>query len=246
MSYSEIIGRMLKTMTDEGRSRIEHVANTPQSTTDQTVNKWLGIVENFLHSKQMGDVTGKQIGTIGAVAGALLGGGSAAIKGALGGGALSMLGALAVNALQKKYPPQSAGIQEKGLADSLPKEQVETMVSADTQKLIVRAMISAAKADGALDPSEMNKIMGKVGEDGITDEERQFIRDELNQPIYLNKLASSIPSQMVAAQVYAASLFAIDIDTDEEKIYMRQLAQALNLDSDTVKRLHEMTGAPMV
>ncbi|MCW5598415.1 MAG: hypothetical protein KIT59_04770 [Nitrosomonas sp.] len=113
MSYSEIIGRMLKTMTDEGRSRIEHVANTPQSTTDQTVNKWLGMVENFLHSKQVGDVTGKQIGTIGAVAGALLGGGSAAIKGALGGGALSVTGCLGGQRTPKVLSPISRNSRKR-------------------------------------------------------------------------------------------------------------------------------------
>ncbi len=240
MSYGDIVGRLLKVMTNEGHARLENVANSPQPT-----NKWLSLIEKFLHSKQAGNVTGGQLGGLGALAGALLSGGAAAAKGALGGSALSMLGALAINALQKKYGAESSGLQESELADSLPKEQVEAMTSAETEKLILRAMISAAKADGQLDQSEMNKLMGKVGEDGITDEERQFIRDELNQPLDLNKLVSNIPNQIVATQVYAASLFAIDIDTNAERDYLRQLAQALHLDSDAVKRLHEMTGSPI-
>jgi uncharacterized membrane protein YebE (DUF533 family) len=241
MSYGDIVGRLLNVMTNEGHARLENVANSSQPT-----SKWLGLIEKFLHSKQAGNVTGGQLGGLGALAGALLSGGAAAAKGALGGSALSMLGALAINALQKKYAPQSSDLQEKEFADSLPKEQVETMTAAETEKLILRAMISAAKADGQLDQSEMNKLMGKVGEDGITDEERQFIRDELNQPLDLNKLVSNVPNQIVATQVYAASLFAIDIDTNAERDYLRQLAQALHLDSGAVKTLHEMTGSPMV
>ena len=55
-----------------------------------------------------------------------------------------------------------------------------------------------------------------------------------------------MPNQVVATQVYAASLFALDIDTEAEKDYLRQLAQALNLNSDSVKMLHEMTDSPIV
>lgn len=246
MSYGEIVGRLLKAMTDEGRARLEHVANSPQAEAHPSTNKWLGLIENFLHSKQVGNVTGRQVGGLGALAGALLGGGAAAASGALGGGALSMLGALAINALQKKLSTQSSGVPGGELAISLPKEQIEAMSSSDTEKLIVQAMINAAKADGQLDQSEMDKIMGKAGEDGLTEEERQFIRDELNQPLNLDKLVSSVPNQMVATQVYAASLFALDIDTEAEKSYLRQLAQALHLDADAVKKLHEMTGSPAV
>lgn len=244
MSYGEIVGRLLKAMTDEGRSRLENIANSPQAGAHQPTNKWLELIKNFLHTKQAGDVTGRQVGGLGALAGALLGGGAAAAKGALGGSALSMLGVLAINALQKKLNAQSSDLQGGELADFLPKEQIETMSSSETEKLIVRAMINAAKADGQLDQSEMDKIMGKAGEDGLTEEERQFIRDELNQPLNLNKLVSGVPNQIVATQIYAASLFALDIDTEAEKSYLRQLAQALNLDSDAVKKLHEMTGSP--
>lgn len=246
MSYGDIVGRLLNVMSNEGHSRLEHVANSSQSSSPQTTNKWLGLIEKFLHTKQMGNVTGGQLGGLGALAGALLSGGTAAATGALGGSALSMLGALAIKALHKKYGTQSPDLQEKELTGSLPREQAETMTSAETEKLILRAMINAAKADGQLDQSEMDKLMGKVGEDGITEEERQFIRDELNQPLDLTKLTSSVPNEVVATQVYAASLFAIDVDTQAEKNYLRHLAQTLHLDSDTVTKLHEMTGSPMI
>lgn len=242
MSYGDIVGRLLNAMTNEGHSRLEHMTHSPQST--QSTNKWLSLIEKFLHSKQAGNVTGAQLGGIGALAGALLSGGTTAATGALGGSALSMLGAMAINALQKKYGAQFSDVQE--LADSSPEEPAAAMTSAETEKLILRAMISAAKADKQLDQSEMNKIMGKAGEDGLTEEERQFIRDELNQPLDLNKLVSSVPNQIVATQVYAASLFALDIDTEAEKNYLRQLAQALSLDIETVRRLHEMTGSPVI
>lgn len=258
MSYGDIVGRLLNEMTNRGKERLKHMANSDQSTTHST-NKWMDLIEKFVHSKQAGNLTGGQLGGIGALAGALLSGGTSVVKGALGGSALSMLGAMAINALQKKYGDQPSDLQkkeaahslpkeqlEREAAHSLPKEQLEAMISSDTEKLILRAMINAAKADGQLDQSEMDKIMGKVNEDGVTDEERQFIHNELMQPMDLDKLISSIPNQIVATQVYAASLFAIDIDTDAEKAYLRQLAHSLKLDSDTVRSLHEMTGSPII
>ena len=47
-----------------------------------------------------------------------------------------------------------------------------------------------------------------------------------------------------AAQVYAASLLAIDSDSESERAYLRALAEALGLDAETVAQLHGMTGAP--
>jgi uncharacterized membrane protein YebE (DUF533 family) len=228
-------------MTNKGNAKLEYMANSSHST-----NKWVEMIGKFFHAKQAGNLTGGQLGGLGALAGALLSGGTSAAAGALRGSALSMLGAMAINAVQKKFAAPPSDLQEKEIVHSVPKEHLETMTSSETEKLILQAMFNAAKADGQLDQSEMDKIMGKVSEHGITDEERQFIRNELNQPIDLNKLVSSVPNQLVATQVYAASLFAIDIDTDAEKAYLRQLAHSLNLDSDTVKRLHEMTGSPMI
>jgi uncharacterized membrane protein YebE (DUF533 family) len=258
MSYGDIVGRLLNEMTNKGKARLKYMADSNQSST-QSTSKWMDLIEKFVHSKQAGNLTGGQLGGIGALAGALLGGGASVVKGALGGSALSMLGAMAINALQKKYGDQPSDLQKKEAAHSLPKEQLEretahslpkeqlqAVISSDTEKLILRAMINAAKADGQLDQSEMDKIMGKVNEDGITDEERQFIHNELIQQMDLDKLVSSIPNQIVATQVYAASLFAIDIDTEAEKAYLRQLAHSLKLDSDTVRSLHEMTGSPII
>ena len=105
-------------------------------------------------------------------------------------------------------------------------------------------MISAAKADGQLDDQEMDRIMGKVGENGITAEEQNFIRSEINKPLNIQNLVSGIPNSLVPAQVYAASLFAIDVNTNAERQYLKELAQALSLDADAVKRIHDMTGTP--
>ena len=49
---------------------------------------------------------------------------------------------------------------------------------------------------------------------------------------------------IVAAQVYAASLLAIQVDTPAERDYLRGLAQRLGLAPDVVGQLHAALGAP--
>ena len=63
-------------------------------------------------------------------------------------------------------------------------------------------------------------------------------------PPDIDALARDARTPELAAQVYAASLLAIDVDTDAERDYLQRLASALRLDADTVRRLHFAVGAP--
>ena len=91
---------------------------------------------------------------------------------------------------------------------------------------------------------EMQKIIGKLSSDQVTAEEKQFVLDQMAQPLDVAALAAEARSPEQAAQVYAASILAIDADSDQEKAYLRQLAQALNLPPEAVAQLHQMTGVP--
>ena len=106
---------------------------------------------------------------------------------------------------------------------------------------MLAAMISAAKADGTIDQAEMQKIVGKLGQ--VTPEEKQFVLDQMAAPLDVGVLAAQVSGKAQAAQVYAASLLAIDADSGQEKAYLRELANALGLDEGTVAQLHGMTGS---
>lgn len=245
MSFANIVGALLQQgMSAQSRSRLERSVG-PQGlggANASGLGGLMGLAESFLGSKQVGNLTGGQLGGLGAIAGALLGGGSKSVKGALGGSAMAILGALAVNALQGQLAKGSNA--NVTAAQSLSDDSLGVLTDPATQRLIVRAMISAAKADGQVDEQEMERIAGKIGADGITPEERQMVLDELRRPLDLTALVAEVRSPILAAEVYAASLLAIDIDTAEEVAYLKQLARALNLDARTVARLHELTGAP--
>ncbi|MBP7240735.1 tellurite resistance TerB family protein [Amaricoccus sp.] len=200
---------------------------------------------DFMTKDQVGGMSGGQIGGIGALAGAILGGG---VGGAARGGMLAILGTMALSALKNANAAKAAGGAAAGRGDviDLDPNDVQAVANPDVEKLLVRAMIAAAKADGSIDQAEMEKIIGKIGEGGVTDAEKAFVMSELSTPVDVAALAREATSPAVAAQVYAASLVSVSVDSDAERAHLRALAQALGLDAATVAQLHQMTGQPAV
>lgn len=187
------------------------------------------------------------VGGIGALAGALLGGGGGAAKGAVGGGAMALLGGLALQAL-KNWGQQGATPDEAELAREAPLGLREPQDHAEEQRLqsnaelMLKGMISAAKADGDIDPQELDRIVGKLKDAGADPDARAFVMAELRQPLDLDGLVRQVPSREVGVQLYAASLLAIEVDTPAERQYMQRLAQGLGLDASVVQRIHQALG----
>ena len=178
-------------------------------------------------------------GAIGALVGSLFGGGSGAAKGAVGGGGLGMLASLAMAALKNSGQAPSG---ESNILKELSKPLEEQNLEDDAQ-IIVKAMINAAKADGSIDKSEIDKIIGKLDDDGLEQKEKEFFITEANKPMDLNAVVSSAANKPdMAAQIYAASMLAIEVDTDAEKRYMHQLASGLGLNAQVIAYIDRTMG----
>ncbi len=172
------------------------------------------------------------VGGLGALAGTLLGGG----RGAVGGGLLAVLGSLAYSALQ-------AGGQGSAAAAAAATHETPEEVQ-HSATLALRAMIQAAKADGNLDAQEVERITGKLHEAGEDHEARDFVLREMRGPVDVEGLAASARNPKEAAEVYAASLMAIEVDTQAERDYLARLATALGLARPTVDHIHRSLGVP--
>jgi uncharacterized membrane protein YebE (DUF533 family) len=196
-----------------------------------------GSVRNTLQDKNQ-----LAMGGLAALAGAVLGG-RHGMGGAVGGGLMALLGSLAFSALKSKAATAQADPAKEaplGLREpQTPEEEAELQ---STALLALRAMINAAKADGAIDGGEMSRIMGKLHESGTDSEARDFVMGELQKPLNLDALVRDVKSREVAVQVYGASLLAIEVDTPAERDYLQQLANALGLDGETVERVHASLG----
>ncbi len=103
-------------------------------------------------------------------------------------------------------------------------------VTHDAAVLYIRAMIAAAAADGRIDATERQKIMGGLQQAGLDAEAQQFLEGEINKPATIEELAEAVSSELDAVQVYTAARIAIDVDTGAEHAFLAQLAEALEID----------------
>ena len=103
---------------------------------------------------------------------------------------------------------------------------------------LVRAMIGAAKADGRIDPEERQRIQAQIEALGLSGEMRDFVRDELAAPLDLDAIVAPAVCEETAAEIYAASLMAIDRTRAAEQAYLTLLAARLELAPGLVDHLN--------
>jgi uncharacterized membrane protein YebE (DUF533 family) len=104
---------------------------------------------------------------------------------------------------------------------------------------LIRAMIGAAKADGQIDDAETDKIFGQIDALGLNHEERSFLLSEINRPLTAREIAASAACNEEAAEIYAASVMAVNAKGLAERIYLGDLARLLNLEPALAKDIHD-------
>lgn len=188
--------------------------------------------------------SGGGLGGLGDLAGAMLGGGrsgSSGSGGGMGGSALAIIAGLAFQALSNRGGG-SPSMNAMPLGLRAPETAEEEAQMEAGAALMLKAMINAAKADGHIDDDEMNRIAGKLQEAGADAEAQAFIVEEMRKPLDTDDLLASVNGEQEAAEVYAASLFAIEVDTTAERDYLRNLARSLGLDDDVTGQIHRALG----
>ena len=107
---------------------------------------------------------------------------------------------------------------------------------------LLSAMIQAAKADGAIDEAEKEALFKSMGDD-ISQEEANFLNEQMVKPVDPEGLAASLPANL-RQQAYTMSLLVIDLDSQKEAEYLHRFATALNLPHDSVNAIHQQMGEP--
>jgi uncharacterized membrane protein YebE (DUF533 family) len=177
----------------------------------------------------------QQSGGMADILGSLLGGGGSSPAGSSMGGLGNLLGG-AVTKFAQSQNPSAPDLSANFLPQDYDRNEAE-----EQAKLIIRAMINAAKADGNIDQREQENIIAKMGD--IDAEEAAFVRSEFNAPLDVKGFVNSVPRGM-EEQIYAISLAAIDLDTQQEAQYLHQLAQGFGLSAQACNQLHDKVGAP--
>ena len=219
-------------------------------------------------ARNAGGMLGGNLGGIGG--GAVAGGLAAILLGSKTGrniagnvatyGGMAALGALAYHAYRNYQAGQSpaASATTATSVPALPAPRgtpFNPSSEADQQSLgrnLLRAMIAAAKADGHVDTTEQSNIFAQMDKLNLSADDKAFVIDELRRPLDVDAVAKAARSPEEAAEIYAASLLAIDVDNPAERGYLDMLAARLNLDEKLVAHLHatieaatEKTPAPV-
>jgi uncharacterized membrane protein YebE (DUF533 family) len=167
-------------------------------------------------------------------------------------GAVAALGGLAVHALSKHKARQEQAASPAAPGADYEAAQPGTpfLPAADQGealdlrgKSLVRAMIAAAKADGTVTADEQTAIMGRLQDANLDAESRAFVEAELQRPLTIDDLVRDVSCPEHAAEVYAASLVAIDREGAVERAYLQMLAARLGLDNALVADIHASADA---
>jgi uncharacterized membrane protein YebE (DUF533 family) len=150
--------------------------------------------------------------------------------------AVAGLGYLAYKNYKSGQSPQAALQPAPAAAEPIALPPPDSAFSLQSPQLsndfaltLVRAMISAAKADGHIDAAERANIMEKVHDVDLGDEAEAFIRQELANPVDIDDLIAAARTEEQKVELYTATRLTIDPDTRAERGYLDLLAGRLGL-----------------
>lgn len=102
---------------------------------------------------------------------------------------------------------------------------------------LIRTMIAAARADGKLEGREGEAIFAAVDRLALDAGEKALLLEELAKPVDIDTLVAAARTPEMAAEIYAAALLAIEIDTPAERAWLAMLAARLDLAPPLVAQL---------
>ena len=129
-------------------------------------------------------------------------------------------------------PPAGSGFvpQAEGARESL-------------AKLLIAAMVTAAKSDGTVDEEEQQAILNHSEALQLTPEEQSLLFEEMGKPFDMEPVVKAATTPEIATEVYAVSVVAIGTPSTAERAYLKMLAKRLQLPDDVVASLHRTLGA---
>ena len=191
----------------------------------------------------------------GAIAAVLLGTGAGrALTGtALKAGGLAAIAGLAYKAYQNYQSGNQPDAAKTGEPELLPPPSDTSFHpsqapqgEAEFALTLVRAMISAARADGHIDEAERGKIADRLKLAGLDAEAESWLVSELERPVDLDALVASAQSDAQKVELYTASRLAIEPETRAERGYLDMLAGRLKLPDPLVDHVEATVSAAKV
>ena len=138
---------------------------------------------------------------------------------------------------QPTAQPAWAGLREDAF---LPRE---SSAAAYRDLLVLRAMITAAHADGHVDARERVAIYERIETLQLSHAEKGLLIEEISAPLDLYQLVQQVNSPALAAEVYLAAALMVDPRQAVNRPFLDELSQRLALPTELVASL-EAQAAP--
>ena len=235
LNFMDLLGSMVQTAAGTSQT-----SSSRMSTAGSSIQDLLGSLMGAGQSVTQ-KVGGDNLAAagIGALLGALTGRSQSTTANSLGGGMMGLLGMMAYKALTSSKAGATAQAVPATPAYTQPTVQQQT----SDAEIIITAMIDAAKSDGQVDAVEFNKITSSLQKNGLGQEAMNYVIQKLQGPMETNKLIAAAKGRPeLAAQIYSASLMAIEVDTEAERKYLDTLGKAMGLSAEVMQSLERMTG----
>lgn len=160
-------------------------------------------------------------------------------------GGVAALGAVAYRAYdewkakqaqpQASSQPQAQPVEQYvANIQQLPAPQLENQ-----SRLLLAAMISAAKADGHINQQEQQLLDAEFGKLQASETDRAWLAAQLQSPADPAAVAALVTTPEEKAEVYLASLLVTEADIFMEKAYLDELARQLSLEPGLKEHLEQ-------
>ncbi len=109
-------------------------------------------------------------------------------------------------------------------------------------RLLLRAMIAAARADGVVDRAERGAIAAQLDAAGLSAAERDQVLADFDRPATVEELSNAARDPILRAQLYAAAFAAAGEVSAEERAWLDRLGEGLKLQPAARKAIEDRLG----
>ena len=115
----------------------------------------------------------------------------------------------------------------------------------DAAEVLMRAMVTAAHADGTLDAADRHRLDAALGRLNAGEDQRARLPAMIEERKPLAEVLEQVSDGETGAMVYAASLLATDRRKRVNRYYLRYLAERLKLSRDLARSVEQRFNAAL-
>ena len=138
--------------------------------------------------------------------------------------------------------PPPAPPPARRLPEVVPKAPPPPSAEHAEARLLLRAMIAAARADGVVDRAERQAIAAQLDAAGLSAAERDQVLADFDHPATVEQLSDAARDPILRAQLYAAAFAAAGEISAQERAWLDRLGEALKLQPAARKAIEDRLG----